>query len=409
MNRLSLETRSASERPGRFGRYGGRYVPETLVPALDRLEEAFERLWGDRGFRNELDGLLATYVGRPTPLYRASRFGELAGGATIYLKREDLAHTGSHKLNNALGQALLARALGKRRLLAETGAGQHGVATATAAALLGLPCQIYMGCADMERQRLNVVRMEILGAEVIAVDSGSQTLKEATSQAIRDWMGSYRDTHYVIGSCVGPHPYPLMVRTFQSVIGLEARRQILEEAGRLPDGLIACVGGGSNAIGLFHPFIDDGIAMVGVEAAGEGLESRRHSASLGAGSPGVLHGSYSYVLQDADGQVAPTHSIAAGLDYPGVGPEHAWLQETGRARYVAVTDAEAMEAYAALAGSEGIIPALESSHALAYTISWGRELGPGTLLLVNLSGRGDKDVIRNGQGGNLASTSGAET
>jgi tryptophan synthase beta subunit len=310
------------------------------------------------------------------------------------LKREDLAHTGSHKLNNALGQALLARTLGKQRLIAETGAGQHGVATATVAALLGLPCQVYMGSVDMARQQLNVVRMELLGAEVVPVDSGSKTLKDATSQAIRDWMGSYRDTHYVIGSCVGPHPYPLMVRSFQSVIGIEARRQVLEECSRLPDGLVACVGGGSNAIGLFHPFIDDDVEMVGVEAAGEGLDSDRHSASLVAGKPGVLHGSRSYVLQDDDGQVAPTHSIAAGLDYPGVGPEHVWLRETGRARYLSVTDDEAMGAYAALAKSEGIIPALESSHALAYTLKWGRELGPDGNLLVNLSGRGDKDVVR---------------
>jgi tryptophan synthase beta chain len=379
---------------GRFGEYGGRYVPETLVPALDQLEDAFGRVWDDKVFRGELDGLLASYVGRPTPLYRARRFGELCGGATIYLKREDLAHTGSHKLNNALGQALLALRLGKTRLIAETGAGQHGVATATAAALLGLPCQVYMGSIDMERQQLNVVRMELLGTEVIPVESGSKTLKDATSQAIRDWMGSYRDTHYVIGSCVGPHPYPLMVRTFQSVIGIEARGQILEQAGRLPDGLVACVGGGSNAIGLFHAFIDDAIPMIGVEAAGEGLDGDRHSASLGAGAPGVLHGSYSFVLQDADGQVAPTHSIAAGLDYPGVGPEHAWLKETGKARYLSVTDDEAMEAYRALARTEGIIPALESSHALAYAMRWGRELGEDGVLMVNLSGRGDKDVVR---------------
>jgi tryptophan synthase beta subunit len=380
--------------PGRFGEFGGRYVPETLVPALDQLVVAFQRLWDDEGFRSELDELLSTYVGRPTPLYCARRFGELAGGAEVYLKREDLAHTGSHKLNNALAQALLAQSLGAKRLIAETGAGQHGVATATAAALLGLPCQVYMGRIDMERQRLNVIRMELLGTEVIPVDSGSKTLKDATSQAIRDWMGSYRETHYVIGSCVGPHPYPAMVRTFQSVIGREARRQIIEAIGRLPDGLVACVGGGSNAIGLFHPFIDDEVPLVGVEAAGEGLATGRHSASLVGGAPGVLHGSYSFVLQDDDGQVAPTHSIAAGLDYPGVGPEHAWLLETGRARYVSVTDQEAMEAYSALAKSEGIIPALESSHALAYAMKWGRELGAGSVLLVNLSGRGDKDVVR---------------
>ncbi|MGD2153501.1 MAG: tryptophan synthase subunit beta [Gemmatimonadales bacterium] len=388
---------SRTDRRGWFGEYGGRYVPETLVPALDQLEQTFERLWNDTGFRAELDALLAAYVGRPTPLYQARRFGELAGGAAVLLKREDLAHTGSHKLNNALGQALLARTLGKQRLIAETGAGQHGVATATVAALLGLPCQVYMGTVDMARQQLNVVRMELLGAEVVPVDSGSKTLKDATSEAIRDWMGSYEETHYVIGSCVGPHPYPLIVRSFQSVIGIEARRQVLEEHGRLPDGLIACVGGGSNAIGLFYPFIEDGVPMVGVEAAGEGLGTERHSASLVAGRPGVLHGSRSFMLQDQDGQVAPTHSIAAGLDYPGVGPEHAWLCETGRARYLAVTDDEAMDAYAALAKSEGIIPALESSHALAYALQWGRELGSGGMLLVNLSGRGDKDVVRGGE------------
>jgi len=383
---------TVSERDGRFGPFGGRYVPETLVPALDGLTEAFEALWNDEAYRTELDALLDTYVGRPTPLHRARRLGEAAGGATIYLKREDLAHTGSHKLNNALGQALLARTLGKTRLIAETGAGQHGVATATAAALLGLPCQVYMGATDMERQRLNVLRMGLLGAEVVQVDSGSRTLKDATSEAIRDWMSSHVDTHYVIGSVVGPHPYPLMVRTFQSVIGDEARAQILEAEGRLPDALVACVGGGSNAIGLFHPFIGDGVPMVGVEAAGFGLESAHHAASLVAGSPGVLHGSYSFLLQDKDGQIQPTHSLAAGLDYPGVGPEHAWLRSEGLARYEAVTDQEASEAYRTMAKLEGIIPALESSHAVAYALKLGRELGAGTILLVNLSGRGDKDL-----------------
>ena len=399
MDRHLEALEAEGEARGRFGPYGGRYVPETLVPALDGLEEAFNRLWADEVFRGELDGLLATYVGRPTPLYFARRLSENAGGAAIYLKREDLAHTGSHKLNNALGQALLARALGKRRLIAETGAGQHGVATATAAALLGFPCQVYMGRVDMERQRLNVVRMELLGAEVVPVESGSRTLKDATSQAIRDWMGSYHDTHYVIGSCVGPHPYPLMVRTFQRVIGREAREQIVEARGRLPDGLVACVGGGSNAIGLFHPFLEDGIPMVGVEAAGEGLAGGRHAASIAGGTPGVLHGSLSYVLQDEDGQVAPTHSVAAGLDYPGVGPEHVWLKESGRARYVSVDDAGALEAYALLARLEGIIPALESSHAIAYALQWAGELGRDAIVLVNLSGRGDKDVIRSPGGG----------
>ncbi|MFO7769387.1 MAG: tryptophan synthase subunit beta [bacterium] len=379
---------------GRFGRWGGRYVPETLIPALSDLETAFRRLREDGGFREELDGLLRDYVGRPTPLYRARRLAERAGGARIYLKREDLAHTGSHKLNSALGQALMARTLGRSRLIAETGAGQHGVATATAAALVGLPCQVYMGEVDMERQRLNVVRMELLGAEVLPVSSGSRTLKDATSEAIRDWMASHADTHYVIGSVVGPHPYPWMVRTFQSVIGREAREQVLEAEGRLPDELIACVGGGSNAIGLFYPFIENRVPMTGVEAGGEGIATGRHSASIGGGRPGVLHGSYSFILQDEEGQIAPTHSLAAGLDYPGVGPEHVWLEEQGLARYVSVTDRQAVEAYRVLSRSEGIIPALESSHALAWALERGRELGEGALLLVNLSGRGDKDVIR---------------
>jgi tryptophan synthase beta chain len=363
-----------------------------LVPALDALAETFFALWDDTGYRSELDALLNTYVGRPTPLYRARRLSEAAGGTTVYLKREDLAHTGSHKLNNALGQALLARTVGKTRLIAETGAGQHGVATATAAALVGLPCHVYMGATDMERQRLNVLRMELLGAEVARVDSGSRTLKDATSEAIRDWMSSHIDTHYVIGSVVGPHPYPLMVRMLQSVIGQEARTQILEMEGRLPDGLVACVGGGSNAIGLFHPFVGDGVPMVGIEAGGLGLDGQDHAASLVAGSPGVLHGSYSFLLQDEDGQVSPTHSVAAGLDYPAVGPEHAWLRSEGLARYETVTDEEARDAYRTLAKLEGIIPALESSHAVAYALRWGRELGADATLLVNLSGRGDKDL-----------------
>ena len=387
---------SEMPRDGRFGELGGRYVPETLVPALDDLTAAFQRAWEDQDFRSELDELLATYVGRPTPLYRARRLSSAGGGATIYLKREDLAHTGSHKLNNALGQALLAKSLGKRRLIAETGAGQHGVATATAAALVGLPCQVYMGTMDMERQRLNVLRMELLGSEVIPVASGSKTLKDATSEAIRDWMGSHLDTHYVIGSVVGPHPFPVMVRMFQSVIGREARAQLLDVEGRLPDGIVACVGGGSNAIGLFHAFIEDGVPMVGVEAGGRGLASGLHAASLVAGTPGVLHGSYSFVLQDENGQIEATHSLAAGLDYPGVGPEHAWLRAAGLARYEVVTDQEAHEAYRALAQLEGIIPALESSHAIALALTWARELGPDRLLLVNLSGRGDKDLTEHG-------------
>lgn len=380
--------------PGRFGPFGGRYVAETLVPALDELAAAFEATWADSDFRAELDALLRDYAGRPTPLYRARRLGEAAGGAEIYLKREDLLHTGSHKLNNALGQALLARRLGKARLIAETGAGQHGVAAATAAALLGLECRVYMGEVDMARQRLNVHRMELLGAELVPVGSGSRTLKDATSQAIRDWMGSYAETHYLIGSVVGPHPYPLLVRTLQSVIGQEAKQQILQAAGRLPDGVVACVGGGSNAIGIFHAFVGSGVPLVGVEAGGRGGGAGQHAASLGGGSPGVLHGSYSYLLQDEDGQIGGTHSVAAGLDYPGVGPEHAWLREAGLATYTSVTDDDALAAYRAVAALEGIIPALESSHAVAHALRWGEAAGPGTVLLVCLSGRGDKDLAR---------------
>ena len=382
----------ANERTGRYGAYGGRYVPETLVPALDDLTASFERAWDDPTFRRALNDLYRTYVGRPTPLYRTRRLGDAARGATIYLKREDLAHTGSHKLNNALGQALLARHLGRTRLIAETGAGQHGVATATAAALLGLPCRVYMGAVDMKRQGLNVLRMRLLGAEVHPVTGGSATLKDATSEAIRDWMASHVETHSVIGSAVGPHPYPLIVRTLQSVIGREARAQILEATGRMPDGLVACVGGGSNAIGLFHPFLDDHVPMVGVEAGGEGPVLGQHAASLAAGSPGVLHGSYAYVLQDTDGQIAGTASIAAGLDYPGVGPEHAWLKDSGRARYITVSDREARDAFRLLSTLEGIIPAMESAHAIAYALEWGRDLGRDGILLVNLSGRGDKDL-----------------
>lgn len=373
---------------GRFGLYGGRYVPETLAPALIELECAWERLHADTAFNAQLSGLLRTYVGRPTPLYRAHRLAEAAGAGhvSIYLKREDLCHTGSHKLNNALGQALLARALGKTRLIAETGAGQHGVAIATAAALVGLPCHVYMGEEDVRRQALNVQRMELLGAEVTTVHSGSRTLKDATNEAIRDWMTSYRDTHYAIGSVVGPHPYPSMVRTFQSVIGREARAQVLECEGRLPDALVACVGGGSNAIGLFQAFLDDDVAMIGVEAM--------NAASLGSGTPGVLHGAHSMLLQDADGQVMTAHSIAAGLDYPGVGPEHAWLQDNGRARYESVSDAETCAAFALLSRSEGIIPALESAHAIAHAITLARTLNPDSVMVICLSGRGDKDLGR---------------
>ncbi len=383
---------SPATRAGWFGRFGGRFVPETLIPALDDLAAGWTQAWAEPGFRAELDTLLRTYVGRPTPLHRARRLAP-SGSARIYLKREDLCHTGSHKLNNALGQALLARALGRHRLIAETGAGQHGVASATAAALLGLPCRVYMGREDMGRQRLNVVRMELLGAEVVPVDSGSRTLKDATNEAIRDWMASYRDTHYLIGSAVGPDPYPTIVRSLQAVIGTEARAQLLDLEGRLPDGLVACVGGGSNAIGFFSAFIPDrGVAMVGVEAGGVGTDRGSHAASLSRGRPGVLHGALSYLLHDDDGQIDATHSLAAGLDYPGVGPEHAWLHESGRARYLAVSDDDARSAFSTLSRREGIIPALESAHAIAHALRWAEELGPDGLLLVCLSGRGDKDV-----------------
>jgi tryptophan synthase beta chain len=377
---------------GRFGRFGGRYVPETLVPALDDLAAGWNRAWSDAAFRARLDGLLRTYVGRPTPLHLARRLAG-PGSARIYLKREDLCHTGSHKLNNALGQALLARELGRERVIAETGAGQHGVAAATAAALLDLPCRVYMGAADMDRQRLNVVRMELLGAEVVPVVSGSRTLKDATNEAIREWMSAYRETHYLIGSAVGPHPYPTMVRSLQAVIGSEARAQVLDAEGRLPDGLVACVGGGSNAIGFFSAFIGDpGVALTGVEAGGIGHGRGRHAATLSRGRPGVLHGALSYLLHDDDGQLDATHSLAAGLDYPGVGPEHASLHESGRARYLAVDDDAARAAFGDLSRREGIIPALESAHAIAHALDWADRLGPDALLLVCLSGRGDKDV-----------------
>lgn len=384
--------RAAGTPSGRFGRFGGRYVPETLIPALDDLEAGWLRARADAGFQERLRSLLRTFVGRPTPLHPALRLTD-EGSARIYLKREDLCHTGSHKLNNALGQALLARELGRKRLIAETGAGQHGVASATAAALLGMPCRVYMGAEDMRRQRLNVVRMELLGAEVVPVESGSRTLKDATNEAIRDWMASYRDTHYLIGSAVGPHPYPSIVRSLQRVIGDEARAQILEAEGRLPDGVVACVGGGSNAIGIFSGFLDDeGVELVGVEAGGAGAEPGRHAASISRGRPGVLHGALSYLLHDDDGQIAPTHSAAAGLDYPGVGPEHAWLHESGRARYLAVGDDDARAAFVRLSQREGIVPAMESAHAVAYALEWVRRLGPDGVLVVCLSGRGDKDV-----------------
>jgi tryptophan synthase beta chain len=378
----------------RFGPYGGQYVPETLIPALAELEAAWVAARADAAFRAELAALLRDFAGRPTPLYRARRLSERVGHP-VHLKREDLLHTGAHKINNALGQCLLARRMGKPRVIAETGAGQHGVATATACALLGLECVVYMGTEDMRRQRPNVQRMRLLGATVAPVDAGARTLKEAVSAAIRDWVATVERTHYVIGSCVGPAPFPALVRDLQRVIGDEARAQVLEVTGRLPDRAIACVGGGSNAIGTFVPFVDDAdVALVGVEAAGEGIETGRHGAPLTLGGRGgVLHGAYSAIMQDEDGQVLEAHSISAGLDYPGTGPEHAWLRDSGRARYVAVTDAEALSAFRALCALEGIIPALESSHAIAWALGPGaEEAGADTLDLICLSGRGDKDL-----------------
>ena len=373
--------------------YGGRFAPEALMAALDQLDAAYAQARSDPAFRAELDGLLRDYAGRPTLLTRVRRFGEQAGGATVLLKREDLTHTGSHKINNVLGQVLLARRMGKTRVIAETGAGQHGVATATAAALLGLECVVYMGEEDTQRQALNVARMRMLGAEVIPVTNGTRTLKDAMNEAFRDWVTTVGYTHYCIGSVGGPHPFPMMVRDFQRIIGLEAREQVLRQEGRLPDAVIACVGGGSNAIGIFHAFIPDtGVALIGCEGGGDGLGTSRHAATLTGGSEGVLHGMRTFVLQDAEGQTRATHSISAGLDYPGVGPEHVWLMETGRASYRAITDAAAMHAFEVLCRTEGIIPAIESSHALAGALEVGRELGPDALIVVNLSGRGDKDV-----------------
>ena len=387
-----------SETRVRFGPFGGRYVPETVIGALDELAEAFERYREDPAFLAELEGLLARFAGRPTPLYRARRLEEAWGVGPIHLKREDLCHTGAHKINNALGQVLLAQRMGKQRIIAETGAGQHGVATATAAALMGFGCTVYMGRLDMERQRLNVIRMRMLGAEVAPVTSGAGTLKDATSEAIRDWVTNVRTTHYVIGSAVGPAPYPDLVADLQSVIGREAREQFqAEEAGGLPATVVACVGGGSNAIGIFRAFLADDVRLVGVEAAGEGLESGRHGAPLAQGAPGVLHGSLSYLMQDRDGQVAEPHSISAGLDYPGVGPEHSHLKESGRVEYASATDAEALQAFLDCSRSEGIIPALESAHALAWVRDAAAAAGAGTgPLLVCLSGRGDKDVEQAG-------------
>ncbi|MBN1931980.1 MAG: tryptophan synthase subunit beta [Desulfobacterales bacterium] len=377
---------------GHFGPYGGRYVAETLMPAILELEEAYNQIGNEQAFQSEFQKLLRHYVGRPTPLFHAKRLGNHVKGASIFLKREDLAHSGAHKINNTLGQALLARHMGKQKLIAETGAGQHGVATATAAALLGMECRIFMGLEDIRRQAANVQRMKLLGAEVMPVDSGSGTLKDAMNEAMRFWVGAVRDTFYVIGSVAGPHPYPLMVRNFQKIIGIEARRQILELTGNLPNMLIACVGGGSNAMGLFYPFMEDSIEMVGVEAAGKGIETGKHAATLTAGSLGVLHGSKSYVLQDANGQILEAHSISAGLDYPGVGPEHALLKDLGRVHYVAVDDNQAIEAFHKLCKLEGIIPALESAHAVAQAMIEARRRPATDIIVVNLSGRGDKDL-----------------
>lgn len=378
---------------GHYGPYGGRFVPETLIPALDELSAEYARAQNDAAFHEEFEYYLRDYVGRPTPLYYAEHLTRRLGGPRIYIKREDLCHTGAHKINNALGQILLARRMGKKRIIAETGAGQHGVATATACALFGLECEVFMGEEDIHRQALNVYRMKLLGAKVTSVKSGTQTLKDATSEAIRDWVTNVRDTHYIIGSVVGPHPYPMIVRDFQSVIGIEARVQILEKENRLPDAIIACVGGGSNAIGIFHPFInDEAVKLIGVEAAGKGLQSGEHCATLGMGQPGVLHGSKSYLLQNNDGQVAITHSISAGLDYPGVGPEHAWLKDTNRAEYVCITDEEALNAFQIVCRQEGLIPALESSHAFAHLIKSAKDYAPDQIVIVNMSGRGDKDM-----------------
>jgi tryptophan synthase beta chain len=378
---------------GHFGPYGGMFVPETLMHPLEELRQAYERYRGDATFLTELNADLRDYVGRPSPVYHAERWSRELGGAQIFLKREDLNHTGAHKINNTIGQALLARRMGKTRIIAETGAGQHGVATATVAARLGLKCVVYMGEVDVARQEANVYRMRLLGAEVVAVRSGSRTLKDALNEAMRDWVTNVDDTFYIIGTVAGPHPYPAMVRDFQTVIGREARTQMLERTGRLPDALIACVGGGSNAIGLFHPFLKDpGVAIYGVEAAGDGLASGRHAAPLTAGRPGVLHGNRTYLMEDDDGQIIETHSISAGLDYPGVGPEHAWLRDTGRALYDAVTDDEALAAFHALTRIEGIIPALESSHALAYAAKLAPIMRRDQSILINLSGRGDKDM-----------------
>ncbi len=380
------------DKRGRFGAYGGKFVPETVMPALIELEKEYKKFSVNRAFNEELDYYLKNYAGRPTPLYRAENLEKKIKGPRIYLKREDLAHTGSHKINNTIGQVLIAKKMGKQRIIAETGAGQHGVATATACALFRLKCRIYMGTEDIRRQALNVYRMKLLGAEVFEVSSGSRTLKDAINEAIRDWVANVDSTHYVIGSVVGPHPYPRMVRDFQSVIGKEAKEQILSQEKKLPDFIIACVGGGSNSMGIFYPFLKTKAELIGVEAGGLGISTKKHGATLLKGKPGVLHGSFSYLLQDKDGQVIETHSISAGLDYPGVGPEHSFLKDSGRAQYASVTDREAIGAFRMLSETEGIIPALESAHAVAYLVKKARAMPGNSIVILNLSGRGDKDM-----------------
>jgi len=390
----ALEGYNMPDERGHFGPYGGRYVSETLICALDELSAAYAKLKDDAGFQAEFDADLAHYVGRPSPLYHAKRWSKQVGGAQIYLKREDLNHTGAHKVNNTIGQALLAKYMGKPRVIAETGAGQHGVASATVAARFGMECQVFMGAEDVQRQSLNVYRMKLLGADVVPVTSGSKTLKDAMNEALRDWVTYVDHTFYIIGTVAGPAPYPQLVRDFQSIIGREARSQILEQTGALPDALVACVGGGSNAIGLFYPMLgDQGVAMVGVEAGGFGLATGKHAAPLNDGRPGILHGNRTYLMEDDNGQIIETHSVSAGLDYPGVGPEHAWLKDNGRVSYVSVTDDEAMDAFRSLTRIEGIMPALESSHALAYAEKMARDMRSDQTVLVNLSGRGDKDIL----------------
>ena len=385
---------SVPDQNGRFGRFGGKFVAETLMSALSDLEQLYQRLKDDAAFQREFDEDLAHYVGRPSPLYEAARLSDVIGGARILLKREDLNHTGAHKVNNTIGQALLAKHMGKKRVIAETGAGQHGVASATVAARLGLECHVFMGEEDIRRQALNVYRMKLLGAQVVSVTSGSRTLKDAMNEAMRDWVTNVEDTFYIIGTVAGPHPYPMLVRDFQSVIGREARAQSLAQYGKLPDALVACVGGGSNAIGLFHPFLqDESVAMYGVEAGGKGLETGEHAAPLSVGSPGVLHGNRTYLMQDEDGQILETHSVSAGLDYPGVGPEHAWLKDIGRVQYVAANDDEALAAFHRLTRVEGIMPALETAHAMAHAEKLAASMSPEQHIVVNLSGRGDKDIL----------------